>query len=383
MRIVIAPDSFKECASASRVAEAIAIGVRRACPGADVDLVPVADGGEGTVEAMVLATGGRIVEVDVSGPLGRLQRAHYGILGDGQTAVIEAAAASGLHLIPRDLRDPRLTTTRGTGELIRHALDAGLRRIIVGLGGSGTNDLGAGMAQALGFGLRDRSGKELAPGGGALAGLATIDTAAVHPALRDADIVAACDVDNPLCGPKGASHVYGPQKGATPETAAFLDEALRHAGTVIDAALHTSIMTTPGAGSAGGLGGGVMAFAGGRLRPGIEVVAEATRLEARMTGASLVITAEGSLDTQSTHGKTPVGVAGLARRQGVPVVALAGKLGPGYRAVYDCGIGAAFSIVPGPMDLAEAVARADDLLADAAEAVVRLWALGQNRITPS
>lgn len=373
MRIVIAPDSFKECASAARVAEAIAVGVRRLCPDAVVDLAPMADGGEGTVEAMVTATGGRTVEVDVTGPLGMLQKARYGILGDGRTAVVEAAAASGLHLIPMELRDPRVTTTRGTGELIRHALDAGLRHIIVGLGGSGTNDVGAGMAQALGYSLKDRAGRELAPGGGALAGLAAIDTTRVHPALKEADIVAACDVDNPLCGPSGASHVYGPQKGATPETAAFLDQALRHAGRLIDATMHTSILSMPGAGAAGGLGGGVVAFLGGRLRRGIEVVAEATRLEQRIVRADLAITAEGAIDAQTAHGKTPVGVARLARKHGVPVVALAGRLGEGYREVYEHDIAAAFSIVSGPMALAQAVERVEELLADTAEAVLRVW----------
>ncbi len=379
MRIVLAPDSFKECASAARVASAMAAGVRRASPDAEVDLAPVADGGEGTVEAMVTATGGRTVEVDVTGPLGTLQKACYGILGDGQTAVVEAAAASGLHLVPRERRDPRVTTTRGTGELIRHALDAGFRRIVVGLGGSGTNDLGAGMAQALGYSLKDRAGRELASGGAALASLNSIDTAGVHPALREAEIVAACDVDNPLCGPSGASHVYGPQKGATPETAAFLDQALQHAGRLIDATLHTSVLSTPGAGAAGGLGGGVMAFLGGRLRPGIEVVAEATRLEQRIVGASLVLTAEGAIDAQTVHGKTPVGVARLAHRHGVPVVALAGRLGEGFENVYAHGIAAAFSIVSGPMELSEAIERVDELLADTAEAVVKVWLAARAR----
>ncbi|MDX9975449.1 MAG: glycerate kinase [FCB group bacterium] len=373
MRIAIAPDSFKECASSTRVAEAIAAGTRRACPEADLDLIPVADGGEGTVEALVRATGGRIVEHRATGPLGSPLDAFYGILGDGKTAVVETAAAAGLHRVPKDARDPRIATTRGTGELIRHALDAGYRRIIIALGGSATNDCGAGMAQALGYSLRDADGAELPPGGAALARLALIDVSSVHPALRESEIVAACDVDNPLCGPRGASRVYGPQKGATPDAVEELDAALQHAGEIIARDLDIAVLDVPGAGSAGGLGAGVLAFGGGKLRRGIEIVDEATGLEERLSRADLVITGEGGLDYQTAHGKTPVGVAQLAKRHGVPVVALAGRLGEGYRTVYEHGIDAAFAIGSEPMSLAEAIERVDDLLANAAEAAVRLF----------
>jgi glycerate kinase len=379
MRIAIAPDSFKECASAARVAEAIAAGVRRAVPDAELDLIPVADGGEGTVEALVKATGGQIVELRATGPLGTPLDAFYGILGDGKTAVIETAAASGLHRVPRDQRDPRITTTRGTGELIRHALDAGYRRIVVALGGSATNDCGAGMAQALGYSLRDAEGAELPAGGSALVHLSVVDPSRAHPALKQSEIVAACDVDNPLCGPRGASRVYGPQKGATPLSVEELDAALMHAGEIIERDLGVSVLNVPGAGAAGGLGAGVLAFLGGELRRGIGIVAEATRLEERLARADLVITGEGGLDAQTAHGKTPVGVARLAKRHGVPVVALAGRLGSGYEAVYEHGIDAAFAIGSEPMPLSEAMERVDELLSNTAEAVARLAAVKLKR----
>lgn len=373
MRIVVAPDSFKECASAPAVAEAIAAGVRRVVPDADLELVPMADGGEGTVDALVNATSGRIVEVDVTGPLGGRVTAAYGILGDGGTAVIEMAAASGLGLVPVDKRDPRTATTYGTGELIAHALEQGVRRLVIGIGGSATNDGGAGMAQALGFSLKDPSGAELPPGGSALARLDFIDTSGKHPALEGCQVLVACDVDNPLCGPGGASHVYGPQKGATREVAEELDRALHHFGTVVEQQLGVAILDLPGAGAAGGLGAGLVAFAGGQLQPGVGLVAEACNLAKRLDGADLVITGEGSLDSQTASGKTPVGVARIAKSRGVPVVALAGTLGEGYASVYAEGIDAVFSVCPGPVPLAEAVAKVKTYLSDTAEAVVRMW----------
>ncbi len=373
MRIVIAPDSFKECARAAQVAEAIAEGARRACPDAELDLVPMADGGEGTVEALVAATDGRRVDVEATGPYGERVPAFYGVLGDGRTAVIEMAAASGLHLVPRDRRNPRIATTRGTGELIRHALDSGFRRIIVGLGGSATNDMGAGMAQALGYSLRDAEGEELPPGGAALSRLESIDRTGVHPALSEAEVVAACDVDNLLCGPRGASRVYGPQKGADPEAVEELDRALCRAGEIVEARMGINVLEIPGGGAAGGLGAGVVAFLGAELRRGIDIVAEATGLRTRLAKADLCITGEGALDEQTGHGKTPAGVARLAREASVPVVALGGRLGDGYRALYDQGVVAAFSIAPGPISLAEALENAPEYLAQTAEAVVRMW----------
>jgi glycerate kinase len=373
MRIVIAPDSFKECAPAGVVAQAIARGVRRAMPEAEVVTVPMADGGEGTVDALVSATGGTLVEREVTGPLGEPVRAAYGILGNGSTAVIEMAAASGLELVPVNRRDPRIATTRGTGELIRDALDHGVGRIIVGIGGSATNDAGAGMAQALGYRLLDADGKELEPGGSALARLDHIDGAERRRGLDTCQVLVACDVSNPLCGPNGASLVYGPQKGATPEVAAELDAALRHFGGVVEAQLGVRVYDVPGAGAAGGLGAGLIAFANGVPRPGVEIVAEACGLRERIAGADLVITGEGRLDGQSAQGKTPVGVARIATECGVPVIAVAGALGPGYEAVYDRGIDAAFSICKGPMSIEFAMNHVEELLEAAAEAIARTW----------
>lgn len=381
MKIVIAPDSFKECASAATVAQAIALGVLRAAPEADLVLVPMADGGEGTVDALVAATSGTLIERDVTGPLGQRVTAAYGILGDGSTAVIEMAAASGLGLVPVDRRDPRIATTRGTGELMADALDHGVRKIVLGIGGSATNDAGAGMAQALGISLKDASGAELSPGGAALARLADIDDTRRHPALETCEVLVACDVDNPLCGPTGASFIYGPQKGATPRVALELDAALEHFASIVERRLGVSLLHLPGGGAAGGLGAGLAAFTGARLAPGAELVATVCRLAERMEGADLVITGEGRLDSQTANGKTPIGVARVARAQGIPVIALAGDLAEGYEALYHHGIAAAFSICPRPLPLVDALAHAEALLAATAEAVVRTWTARKD--TPS
>ena len=373
MRVVVAPDSFKECLSAPQVAAALAAGWSAARPGDEVRCVPMADGGEGTAEALIAATGGTRVQCRVTGPLGEPVHAAFGLSPDGRTAYIEMAAASGLHLVPLDRRDPRITTTFGTGELIRHALDRGARHIVIGIGGSATNDGGAGMAQALGFRLRNASGQELAPGGIALGQLAAIDASGVHPALKDAHIEAASDVDNPLCGPKGASHVYGPQKGAAGPSVVLLDTALAHFANVLRRDLGADVAHVPGAGAAGGLGAGLMAFCGAALRPGIGLVADACGLADALAGAGLVLTGEGRLDGQSIHGKVPVGVARLAREAGVPVVALCGTLGPGWHAVYEHGIDAVFPIAPGPVPLAEALRNAPENLERTAHNIARVW----------
>lgn len=373
MRIVIAPDSFKECAPASEVAEAIASGIRRAFPAADLVLAPMADGGEGTVDAMVAATGGETVELEVTGPLGEPVTAKYGLLHDGETAVIEMAAASGLSLVPPDKRDPRITTTYGAGELMRDALDRGVERMVLGIGGSATNDGGAGMAQALGYRLRTSRLEDVAPGGAALVDLARIDPSQRHPRLDTCEVLVACDVANPLCGPSGASQVYGPQKGASPEVAAELDAALERFGKAVDDQLGVQILDLPGAGAAGGLGGGLVAFAGGELRSGIELIAQTCGLYDKMVDTDLVITGEGCLDAQTANGKAPVGVAEIAKRDGIPVVALAGVLGEGYQSVFPMGIDAAFSICPGPISREESIARWDEFIADVAESVVYLW----------
>jgi glycerate kinase len=376
MKVVIAPDKFKGSLTAPQAAEAIARGVQAACPDATLDLVPMADGGEGTVAALVSATKGTIRRASVTNPLGRPVEAEFGLLGDGRTAVIEMAAASGLVLVPPDQRDPRWTSTRGTGELILAAIEAGASHVIVGIGGSATNDGGAGMAQALGYRLLDKDGQEIPPGGGNLGRLSRIERPATLPAAH-AQIDVACDVDNPLCGPRGATAVYGPQKGATPPIIAGLDANLRHLAGVIERDLGRAVADLPGAGAAGGLGAGLVAFAGGRLRPGVELVIEAVGLERRLARADLCLTAEGAIDHQTAHGKTPVGVSRLARSLGVPALALAGTLGEGAEAVLHEGIDAYFSICSGPMALEEAIERAGGLLASAAEQAVRAFLAGR------
>ncbi|HOF39100.1 MAG TPA: glycerate kinase [Candidatus Hydrogenedentes bacterium] len=381
MKIAIAPDSFKECLSAADVAEAIAEGVRRALPDCETVCVPMADGGEGTVDALVAATGGHIVEVTVTGPMGAPVLARYGLLGNAGGAVIEMAAASGLSLVRPEARDPRIATTYGTGELIRDALERGVSRIIIGIGGSATNDGGAGAAQALGVSLRDGSGQELPLGGAALAHLAAIDLSRRHSRLQECVLDVACDVDNPLCGPRGASRVYGPQKGATPAMVDELDAALLHFGELIEAQLGVPVLDVPGAGAAGGLGAGLIAFAGGVLQPGVNLVAGACRLKSRLAGADLVITGEGRIDGQTPHGKTPAGVARVARQLGVPVVAIAGSLGPGHEAVHGCGIGEVIPLVAGTVSIEEAMARAPELLALAGERLARAWVRTRGRNT--
>lgn len=376
MRVVIAPDSFKECATAAAVSKAIAAGWLRVDPNADCVLVPMADGGEGTMEAL-LAGGGEPLTVTVTGPLGEPVQAAYGLIHEGSMAVLEMAQAAGLALVPPERRDPRLTTTRGVGEMICHALDRGVRKFLVGIGGSATNDGGAGMAQALGYSLLDADGRELPAGGAALVRLAHVDIGKRHPALQECEIMIACDVDNPLCGSRGASAVYGPQKGATPSMVKELDAALAHFAEVVKAKVPGSanqdLATIPGAGAAGGLGFGLLAFCGARMRRGVELVAEAAGLSEKVARADLVITGEGRMDGQSASGKTPVGVARIARSHGVPVVALIGSLGSGYEAVYEAGIDAVVPICPGPVALAEAMANGEVLIRDAAERLARLW----------
>jgi glycerate 2-kinase len=379
MKVVIAPDKFKGSLSAGQAVEAMARGVLRACPGAKVDRVPMADGGEGTVEALVSATGGRFFDAQVSGPLGEPVRARFGLLGDGQTAVLEMAAASGLVLVPPERRDPTRTTTRGTGELLRTAIDQGARRVIVGIGGSATNDGGAGLATALGYRLLDANGHALEPGGGAVAKLDRIDSSGRDWRLDAIDVAVACDVDNPLSGPQGASAVYGPQKGATPAMVRELDRALDHFAEIVARDLGAAIRDLPGAGAAGGLGGGLVAFAGGRLERGIDLVIDAVGLADRLRGATLCLTGEGSLDGSSAFGKTAVGVARLARRLGCPTLALAGTIGAGASAVHDLGIDAYFSICTGPISFDAAVTRASELLEAATEQVMRAFLCGNSQ----
>ena len=372
-KVVIAPDSFKECLAAEAVAAAMAEGVRAAAPQAEVLCVPMADGGEGTVRALVAATGGALHRARVTGPLGEPVEAEFGVLGDGATAVIEMAAASGLPLVPPARRDPTQTTTFGTGELIRAALGLGVAHVILGIGGSATVDGGAGMAQALGVRLLDATGAAIGRGGGPLERLARIDTAARDSRLDGLLCEVACDVDNPLVGPNGAARVYGPQKGATPAMAERLDANLAHLADVVERDLGLRVRDLPGAGAAGGLGAGLVAFLGAKLRPGVEVVVDAVGLEAALDGADLVLVGEGRLDGQTARGKLPVGVARIASRMGIPVAAVVGSLGEGRDAVHAEGITACFSIADGPMGLEAAVGRAPELLRQAAEQVVRLF----------
>ncbi len=376
MKIVIAPDSFKGSLTALEAAQAIAAGWRRVFMDANILTVPMADGGEGTVQSLVDATGGRLMHKEVTDPLGGKVNAHYGILGDGLTAVIEMAAASGLPLVPPGKRNPLITTTFGTGELIQASLDHGCRRLIIGIGGSATNDGGAGVAQALGARLLDADGTPILFGGAALAQLARIDLSNMDPRIAETETVVACDVDNPLIGPRGAAHVYGPQKGATPEMVEQLDAALARFAEVVKCDLGKDIGEMPGSGAAGGLGAGLMAFLDAELKSGIDIVIDAVNLREKVGGADLVITGEGAIDEQTVYGKTPIGVAKVAQEQGIPVLGIAGMVSPGACAVYDHGIEALTTLVPGPVSLDEAVGNAAALLADAAERAARMVRLG-------
>jgi glycerate kinase len=377
VKILIAPDSFKESMTAVAAAEAMARGVRKAAPEAQIGMVPMADGGQGTVATMVAATGGRIISAEVTDPLGKKIKAQFGILGDGRTAVIEMAAASGLMLVPPERRNPLVTTTFGTGETIKAALGSGVKKIIIGIGGSATNDGGAGMAQALGAHLLNATGRDLPFGGAALAGLERIDASGLDPRLKNVELDVACDVTNPLLGEKGASAVFGPQKGATPETVKQLDAALAHYADILQRDLGKDVRNEPGAGAAGGLGAGLMAFLGARLRRGIEIVIDAVNLRERMKGCDLVLTGEGAMDRQTVFGKTAIGVAKVAQSLGIPIIAIVGGIGDGAEEVMSHGILAYFSIVNRPMPLQEAMTNAAALTESCAEQVMRVWMRGR------
>lgn len=377
MKIVIAPQGFKGNLTALQVSQAIDNGIRRVVPSVITAIVPMADGGEGTMQALVDAIGGEMIPVEVTDPLGGRVIAHFGLLSDKVTGVIEMAAASGLNLVPPQKLNPLLTTTYGTGELILAALERGCRKLIVGIGGSATNDGGAGMAQALGAKLLDTKGVPLAFGGAALADLEHIDVTTIDPRLADCDIILACDVTNPLCGPQGASAVYGPQKGATKEMVVKLDAALAHYAEVIERDLGIDVRDVPGAGAAGGLGAGLIAFLKARVLPGVDVVIQATGLIEHLKEATLVFTGEGRLDSQTACGKVPVGVARKAKAFGLPVIAIAGEIGSGYQAVYEQGIDTVFSIAPGPISFSQSTEMAEKLITDVAERAIRLFICGR------
>lgn len=376
MRVIVAPDSFKGSVSAIGVAQAMEQGILSVFPEAEIIKVPIADGGEGTVEALVAATGGQMLVKEVVGPLGHPVLAHWGMLGEGETAIIEMAAASGLPLVAPDKRNPRLTTTYGTGQLIKTVLDRGIKKIIIGIGGSATNDGGTGMIKALGARFLDAEGHELPPGGAALARLAKIDLSSLDERLRTTTIMVACDVDNPLCGPRGASAVYGPQKGATPEVVAELDAALESFAKLARDATGRDVADYPGAGAAGGLGAGLLFFTNAKLRPGVDIVLETTGFAGLVAAADLVITGEGRTDFQTAFGKAPVGVAKVAKQFNVPVACLSGGLGDGADDVLAQGIDAILSVVPKPMPLEDCMEQGQMLITAGAARLCRIIKVG-------
>ena len=380
MKIVLAPDSFKGSLSAMEVCDAFSVGVSRVAPTAEIVRVPMADGGEGTTAALVAATGGYVRPVEATGPLPSDRASvtgEIGYLGDGRTAVIEMACVSGLPLVPTAKRNPLHTTSFGTGQLIRAALESGTRHLIVGIGGSATNDLGAGAMQALGvrFLRHDRSEISAPMTGALLADVAHVDATGLHPAVSESRIEVACDVDNPLLGPSGCTAVYGPQKGATPEIAAVLERNLTGAIAVIESAVGRDVRDQAGAGAAGGLGAALLAFFGLRaeLRPGIRIVLDATGFADKVRGADVVLTGEGRTDSQTAHGKTISGVARISRDAGVPVIAIVGGIGDGIDNLYPLGLTSLFSLVPGPMTLDQAIQHSPRLIADTTERVMRLF----------
>ena len=382
MKIIVAPDSFKGSLTARQAAAAIASGLRRVVPDAEIIEIPLADGGEGTVDALVAATGGQIRTVSVTGPLAEPVEAAYGIIpaqpsgpaGGKKTAVIEMAAAAGLPLVPPERRNPLNTTTYGLGELILDALEQHCESFIIGIGGSATNDCGTGMAQALGVVFKDRSGGPITEPmtGRTMGSVAAIDITQMSGALAAADFQVACDVQNPLLGPQGATRIYGPQKGAGPETLEILESNMQHIANLIEQTTSRRVQTLPASGAAGGLGAGLVAFLGAKARPGIDLVMMTCGFSEKLAGASLIITGEGRIDGQTVFGKTISGICGQAKRQAVPVVALAGEVGDGVEKVLGLPVCAVLSIVPGPMGLEEAVREAARLLADAAEQAMRL-----------
>ena len=375
MKIVIAPDSFKESLTALEVANAIETGFKRIFPNAEYVKLPMADGGEGTVQSLVDATQGRLIETEVTAPLGNQVKSFFGLSGDGKTAIIEMAAASGLHLVPMDKRNPCQTTSFGTGELIKQALDLGVQHIILGIGGSATNDGGAGMLQALGLRLLDKNGQSIGFGGTALSNLAEIQLADLDPRLQHVQIEVACDVNNPLCGERGASAIFGPQKGATPEMVKELDAALAHFAEIADRDCGKQIKEQSGAGAAGGMGGGLLLLPNVQLKAGVQIVLDNLKFAEQVKDADLVITGEGRMDAQSILGKTPIGVARTAKQFNRPVIAIAGCLREDYEVVYEHGIDAVFPIIRNLGDLPTILKQGEQNLISTAQNVARLLSL--------
>ena len=373
MKIIISPQGFKGGISGLEAAKAIERGVLAAAPDTETVLLPVADGGDGTLHALVDATGGEIFISTVTGPINQQVEAQWGVMGDGRTAVIEMARASGLAMVPQRRRNPNTTTTLGTGQILKEAIERGFNRIIVGLGGSATNDAGAGMATALGAKFMDSEGNALPPGGAALARLDRIDTSGLIDGLSGVEIVGATDVTNPLCGPTGASEIFGPQKGASKEVVAELDSALANFARVVKRDLGVDVLDVPGAGAAGGLGAGLIAFVGGTLQSGIDMVCQVLEFDRHLEGADLVFTGEGRADKSTVFDKAPVGVARHAMAHGVPSILLAGSLGEGHEELYEHGVASILCISDGAMTFQQALGRTGKMLQGTAERAVRIF----------
>ena len=378
MRILIAPDSYKNALSALEVAKSLKSGLQKVFQDAEFEILPMADGGEGTVEALIDATQGQMIKTQVCDPLMRPIESSFGITGDGITAVIEMASASGIQLITSAEKNPWITTTYGTGELIHAAMDKGCRDIILGIGGSATNDCGMGMAAALGVKFLDQAGNSVGPGGGMLAEVTRIDMSGLDERIRETKIMVACDVTNPLTGTDGAAHVYGPQKGADPEMVKKLDSNLKKFSDLIMEQLGKDVEQIPGAGAAGGLGAGLIAFLDGELVEGVPAIAAKTGLDEAVAKADIVITGEGGIDFQTQFGKTPYGVAQVAKKHGKPVIAVAGTVGKGVDELYSKGIDAVISILDSPMSLEEAIRQTPTLLEVTGERIGRLLILGRS-----
>lgn len=372
MKFVLAPDSFKESMTAKEVCTAMEKGIKKVLKDAECISVPMADGGEGTMQSLVDATGGSIYSLEVTAPMGDKTIGKYGILGDGKTAIIEMAESSGIDLVKRSERNPLVATTYGVGELIKDALDRNVEKIIIGLGGSATNDGGAGMLQALGVSLKDSEGNELSFGGEALKNLSSIDMSNFDKRVLNTKFEAACDVENPLTGPKGASYVFGPQKGASKEDVEVLDNALRNFADVVRKQLNKEMDDLKGAGAAGGLGGSVAVFLNAELKRGIELVIKYSGLEEKVVGADYVFTGEGSIDFQSKYGKTPVGVALVAKEHNIPVIAVAGRTGEGIEELYEYGITSILGILPSIVSLDEALETGKENIERTIENVTRI-----------
>jgi len=376
MKIVVAPGSFKGSLTAFQVSDAIEKGFKRIFLDANIVKIPMADGGDGTLECLVKCTNGKRINKTVTGPLGKNVRAYYAVLGDEKTAVIETAASSGLKLLKTEEYNPMLTTTYGTGEMIKSALNKGFRKIIIGVGGSATNDAGTGMAQALGVKLLDSSEKNIPFGGIGLKKLDKIDISGIDKRIAEAEIVGVCDVSNPLAGTHGAANVYSRQKGATPKMIKELDSYLEHFARIVKRDLGKDVREIPGAGAGGGMGAGLMVFLNAKLKPGAEIVAEKLKLSEHMKDADLVVTGEGSLDAQTIYGKTPIGVSKIAKKFGIPVIVITGQIGQGAEKLYNMGVDAMLSIAQGPISLDDSISNAENLIISASESVARLIKTG-------